>query len=173
MKSTAILTAIAAILLAACRYQAPLVAEHTIPIDPAVIGLWEPTVGEKGKEPDANHRMLILKFSNTEYLIRQPIGDGVIHYRGYLIKPGGKTCVQLEAIGDGKGPLGGDGDIVTPFEVVSYEVKDGNLEIRTLNSELLGKGLKTTEALQEAFLKNKDHPELFGDPTVYRKVRAE
>ena len=134
--------------------------------------MWEP-VPEVGKKPETDNRMLILKFSDTEYMVRQPIGDGVIHYRAYPIELGGVRCVQLEAIGDGKGSLGGDDGITAPFQVVSYQVSDGKLVIRTLNEELFPKALKTTEALQEAFLKHKDREDLFGEPEEYRKVEGE
>lgn len=169
MKPAAILTAVAALAFSACQYEVPLVAEHTIPIDPAVIGLWE-AVPEGVKKPDADKRMLILKFSDTEYLVRHPLGKEGIHYRAYPIELGGKSCVQLEAIGTEAGPLDWEGDVATPFQVVSYETSDGKLEIRTLNSDLLGKDLKTTKALQEAFLKHKDSNELFNDPENYVKV---
>lgn len=172
MKTTAFLLAVSALLFTGCRFKAPLVKETTLPIDPAVIGLWEP-VPEDGKDPEADKRMLVLKFSDTEYIVRQPVGEGVIHYRAYPIELGGVRCVQLEAIGDGKGPLGGDAEITTPFQVVSYQVKDGKLVVSMLSEELFPDKLKTTEALQEAFLKHKDREDLFGEAKEYRKVDGE
>ncbi len=80
--------------------------------------------------------------------------------------------MQLQVIGTNEGSPDWD-DKPTPFMVHSYEVKNGKLEISTLNPDLIDDDLKTTAALQEAFLKYKDSVELFGDPMVYRKVEAE
>ena len=172
MKATALLLAAATLFLVGCRFKAPLVKEDTLPIDPAVIGLWEP-LPEHGKKAEADKRMVILKFSDTEYMVRQPIGDGVIHYRAYPVELGGIRCVQLEAIGDAKGPLGGGKDIATPFQVVSYKMEGWKLVIRTLNTELFPDTLDTTQALQDAFLAYKDRKDLFTNPQSYRKVEGE
>lgn len=176
MKSMTLLLTVATLLFAGCRFKSPLVKEHTIPIDPAVIGLWEPLRKEgKGAEgkPEKDMRMLILGFSETEYMVRQPMGDGAIHYRAYPVELGGIRCVQLKAIGDDKGPLGGDKSLTTPYQVVSYETEDAVLVIRTLNDKLFPGSLETTEALQEAFLKNKDKEDLFTNPERYRKIPAQ
>jgi hypothetical protein len=181
----ALLSSIAVICLAGCIYEAPLVAKHTIPIDPALVGLWEampkePAEPEKDDgrrskildDPLAGARLLIIKFSDTEYVIAPGDQDG-IYYRAYAIELGGKRCMQLEVIGTNEGPPDWEGKNPEPFLVCSYEMKDGNLLVRFLNEEIVGDDLKTTEALQEAFLKNKDNAELFGEPSVYRRVKAD
>ena len=177
----------AALLLSGCIYEAPLVAENKLPIDAAIIGLWEPLPQEE-KEPEndgdnplkkilehspAETRLLILKFSETEYLISNPVAEHSIHYRAYPIELGGKRCVQLQVIGTNEGSADWENDTPRPFLVCSHETKDGNLIVSNLNEELVGDELKTTAALQEAFLKNKDNPQLFGEPTIYRKVKAD
>lgn len=167
MKAVSISVLVAALVVAACRFEAPLVKEDVLPVDAGVTGLWEP-VPEEGKK--AEEPMLILAFSKTEYVIRQPLGDGVFHYRGYPIELGGVRCVQLEAIGTHEGPIDQEGKVDKPFQVVSYELADGKLTVRTLNEELFPDELKTTEALQEAFLKHKDREDLFKEAEVYRRA---
>lgn len=184
-KALALLSTVAVICLAGCIYEAPLVAKHTIPINPALVGLWEampkePAEPEKDggrrskvlDDPLAGARLLILKFSDTEYVITPGSQDG-IYYRAYAIELGGTRCMQLEVIGTGEGAPDWEDKKPKPFLVCSFEMKDGNLMVRTLNEDVIGDDLKTTEALQEAFLKNKDNAELFGEWAVYRKVKAE
>ena len=103
-KPTTLLTlSVTALLLAGCVYDAPLTDEHPIPIDSAILGIWE-DVPEAGEKPD-DELMMVLKYSETEYLIHYPIGDEGIYFRGYPIKIGDVSCVQLEVIGIGDDPL--------------------------------------------------------------------
>jgi hypothetical protein len=160
---------IRAILLAGCIYEAPLVKEDTIPVKPELIGVWEsvPKEGSKNNKPE---RFLILKFSETEYLIRNPLEGNGICYRAYQIELGGKSCVQLKAIGSDGGSADWKDDTPRPYMVASFEVNDDKLVMRWLNQKFVGDDLNTTEALQEAFLKHKDEEELFSDQKEYRKV---
>jgi hypothetical protein len=70
---------------AGCQYLAPLAEGHTVAVDPAVIGLWK-EVPEGDKPPDPDEKMLILKYSDTEYLVHYPIGRTVTT-RIYLQAP--------------------------------------------------------------------------------------
>lgn len=169
MKPISFITALAALLFAGCIYQAPLVKENTIPVQPELIGVWE-KVSKEGSERKKRDRILILKFSETEYLIRNPLdGDGIC-YRAYQIELGGKSCVQLEAIGTDEGAPDWKDDTPRPYLVSSFEVNDDKLVMKWLNRKLVGDDLNTTEALQEAFLKHKDNEELFTDAAEYRKM---
>ena len=99
MRVIAMLLVTTAPFFAGCEYQSPLTKEHTISIDSSVLGLWE-FVPEKGEEPNPNERMMILKYSDTEYLIRYFKGTNEeVYYRGYSIKIGNVPCVQLQIIG--------------------------------------------------------------------------
>lgn len=165
--------AVGFLLLAGCEFEAPLVAEDRLEIEEEVLGVWMPVPkGERkdGKVADKNKRMIVLEFSDTEYLVQQGLGDGFFTYRAYPIELGGVRCVQLEAIGTDDGPIDSKGEMTAPFQVVSHEFKGGELVVRTLNKRLFPKGLKTTEALQKAFLEQKDKENLFANPEVYRKV---
>jgi hypothetical protein len=156
--------------LAGCKYEKPLVKEHTIPVDPAVLGLWAP-LPDEGETSGADERLVILKFSVTEYLIHYPPGGAdEEYYRGYPVKIGGIPCIQLQVIGNKDGPP--RKDVKTLFAVVSVELKKGILEIKTLNSDLVGDDLKTTEALKQAFLKHKDDKNLFTNPVRFTRLKV-
>lgn len=171
MRRIAALPIIAILFLAGCEYEQPLVNEHTIPVDSAVLGVWEPQP-DKGEKPEDSERLVILKFSDTEYLIHYPPGgNDETYYRGYAIELGGVPCVQLQVIGTKDGPP--KKDVKALYAVVSYALKDGFLEVRTLNSDLVDDDLKTTEALVQAFLKNKNDKKLFNDPARFRRLKSQ
>jgi len=70
MKHAVMLPVLAALLFAGCVYESPLTEENKISVDAAVLGLWE-------EVKDGDGRMMILKYSDTEYLIHYPVGkDG-------------------------------------------------------------------------------------------------
>jgi len=113
---------------------------------------------------------MILKYSDTEYLIHYPPGgNDEAYYRGYPIKIGGVSCVQLQIIGTDDGPLKKNEKGL--FHVASYRLTEGQLEIKLLNTDLVDDSLKTTDGLREAFLKHKENKELFNDPNVFRKIK--
>jgi hypothetical protein len=165
MKKT-MLFAIAGLLLAGCEYESPFTTEHRIAIDPSVLGVWAPKPKE-GDEPKDDVRMMILKYSDTEYLIHYPAGDDGIYYRGYPIKIGGISCVQLQIVGTKNGPPKKDEKEL--FHAVSYQLTNGDLEIKTLNTDLVADKLKTTSELREAFEKQKDNNDLFKDLGLFGK----
>ena len=102
MKCKLALLTIAVLLITGCEYESPLTKEHNIAVDSAVLGLWE-AIPDKGEEPKQNERMMILKYSGTEYLIHYPVGKDGAYFRGYPIKIGGVSGVQLQAIGTDDG----------------------------------------------------------------------
>ena len=68
----------AVLFLCGCEYEAPLTEKHNAPIDPAVLGLWE-TLPENSDEE--KERMMILKFSSTEYIIHYPVREHAMYFR--------------------------------------------------------------------------------------------
>lgn len=158
---SSLLLAALSMLLAGCQYDAPLSEEHNIPVDSSVLGLWAPA-----DQKDVDQRMLVLKYSDTEYLIHYPAGKNGIYYRGYPINVGGRSCVQLEVIGTADSPV--DPDEAERFQVASYAFQKGLLEVRLLNPKVVDHDLKDSEDLREAFLKNVDNPNLFADPMKFK-----
>ncbi len=166
MKCISALLVSAILCLAGCKYEAPLMQEHGIPVDTAVLGFWE-VVPDRSGGPDSSENMMVLRFSDTEYLIHYSAKEEPLYFRGYPIKIGGVTCVQLQLIGIDNKPV--DSSQKELFHVASYELVNGELVIRTLNANLVGGGLKDTGALVKAFLKHKDSPELFANPCRFRR----
>ncbi|MDA2939198.1 hypothetical protein MYX75_13175 [Acidobacteria bacterium AH-259-A15] len=111
-----------------------------------------------------------MKCSNTEYLIHYPIGEDGMYFRGYPIKIGDVSCVQVEVLGNEDGPL--DGDEKDLFHVVSYQLEKSELTIKTLNTDLVDDELKDSEALKKAFLGHEGSKDLFTDPGKFRKIKG-
>ena len=153
-------------LIAGCEYETFLTDEHKIPVDKTVLGLWE-AVPEKGGVSDPKERLMVLKYTDTEYLVHYPTGDEGFYFRGYPIRIGGISCVQIRLIGDS------NGDIKTgdrKYHVVSYQFVNGELGIKTLNTDLVDNNLKDRNKLKKAFLMNKNKGELFINPVRFRKA---
>jgi hypothetical protein len=168
MRCIQIVLVISVLFFVGCEYESPLTKEHTISIDSSVLGLWE-LVPEHGKEPDPDERLLVLKYSDTEYLIHYPVGKKGMYFRGYPIKIGHVSCVQVEFIGAQNGPP--DRDKRELFHVVSYALALGKLEIRILNTNLVSDELKDGKALRKALLKHQSNKDLFRDPGKFRKIK--
>jgi hypothetical protein len=160
-------------LIAGCEYETSLTDEHKIPVDKAVLGLWE-AVPEKGmvsdpkdKISDSKERLMVLKYTDTEYLIHYPTGEEGFYFRGYPVRIGGISCVQIQLIGDSHGSIKTD---ERKYQVVSYQFVNGELEIKTLNTELVDKNIKDRNKLKTSFLINKNKGELFRNPVKFRKA---
>lgn len=166
VKYACVILTVAILVSMGCDYRAPLTEEHTIAVDRAVLGLWE-EVPKGDKAPNPNERMLILRYSDTEYLIHYPAGKDGLFFRGYPIKIGGVPCVQIELIGSYDGDLGKED---RRYQVIRYTLSEGILEVETLNTDLVARDLEDSASLRQAFLKNKEKKNLFRDPARFQKV---
>ncbi len=172
-----VMLVLVALFLVGCEYayESPLTKEHSISVDSAILGLWE-HVPEKGDDLDLNMRMLILKYSGTEYLIHffAEKEEGGLYFRGYPIKIGNVPCVQIESIGQVFKPFDKDVTLGTNewpiFDVMSYALANGELTIKELNKDLVDNELKGSEALRKSFLKHKDNKDLFIQPGKFRRI---
>jgi hypothetical protein len=162
------LTLIAALLVfAGCQYDSPLTDEHSVSIDRALLGVWE-EIPDDGASLDELNRMVVLKFSETEYLVHYPVKKNGGYYRAYPFSLGGVEGVQLEILGSGSGPIEEDEDDI--YIVASYAIINGELEVQLLNEQLVDDDLPGSAAIREAFLKNKESKDLFTDPGKFRRV---
>ena len=167
MKRFSILAAVFTLILAACTYDAPITEEHSIPIDQALLGLWEP-LPRDDQGPGDMEQLLVLKFSDTEYQIINIDGDSVTYFRGYAIEVEGVPAVQLEFLGDDDGPV--DETAEKRYSVASYQLVNGELEVSFLNTDLVDEDLETSEAIRQAFVAHKDDKDLFTNPVMFRKI---
>ena len=131
-----------------------------------MLGLWE-TLPENSDEE--KERMMILKFSSTEYIIHYPVRENAMYFRAYPIKVGGVSCVQLQAIGSNDGPQ--DQGEKGLYHVASYQLSDAKLEIKLLNEKLVDDELKKSVDLPRAFLKHKENKNLFVNPVKFRRIK--
>jgi len=159
------LAALVPAIFAGCEYESPLTYEQNIPVDASVLGLWE-TLPDKNGTPGSSEKMLVLKYSDTEYLVHYPIGDEAFYFRGYPIKIGNISCVQIQLIGDTNGDVKKE---ERKYHVVSYELSNDGLEIKTLNTDLVDKNLKESSKLRKAFVKNRGDMKLFQDPVMFMR----
>jgi hypothetical protein len=169
MRALTPVLALVLVLLSGCVYKAPVTTTHTIPVDPAVLGVWQ-AVPEPGKDLDADERMLVLKYSDTEYMVRYPSGKDAMFFRGYPIKLGNLRCVQIQLLGEKDQPVN---DEDRKYQVVAYKLADGVLELRTLNADLISDRLATSADLLKAIKANIANPDLFKDPGKFKKVVKE
>ncbi len=168
MKCVRIILVITILFLVGCEYESPLTKEHTISIDSSILGVWG--LDQEKEMPGPYERMLILKYSDTEYLIQAPMDkSSLVYFRGYPIKIGNVSCVQLEIIGTQDGPPPKDEKKL--FLVVSYVLAKGELEVKLLNTKLVSNGLKDSEALRKAFLKHQGNKDLFIEPGKFRRIQ--
>jgi hypothetical protein len=148
--------------LAGCVYEAPVTPEHSVPIDPAVLGLWE----IKPENGPAD-RMLVLKFSATEYVVHYPMKQDAMYFRAYPVKVDDGTLVQIQFLGTGRQAAA---ESERRYHVVKYR-RDGDvLEVRTVNPEVLGKNLRTSRELQEAIKQKAGDANLFEAPQRFQRV---
>lgn len=169
MRTWTPILALVLVLLSGCVYKAPVTTNHTIPVNPAVLGMWQ-AVPEPGKDLDADERMLVLKYSDTEYMVRYPSGKDAMFFRGYPIKVGNLQCVQIQLLGEKDQPVN---DEDRKYQVVAYKLADGVLELRTLNADLVSDRLATSADLLKAIKANVADPDLFKDPGKFKKLVKE
>ncbi len=170
MKQSSILAAVFILILSACTYDAPITEEHSIPIDEALLGMWE-ALPRGHQDSDDLVQLLVLKFSETEYQIHYSQGDGVFYFRGYAIEVEDVPAVQLQILGNKDGPV--DDTAEERYSVVSYQLIYGGLVelvVAELNTDLVDEDLETREAIRQAFVVHKDDKDLFTDPMSFRKI---
>ena len=163
MKFSALVTALAALVIGACEYDVPITTDHDIPINRSFLGTWEAVP----HEDDDKIRLQVLEFSDTEYLVHYFEGDESLYFRAYPIKIANTHAIQLELIGDDKESI--DHDKNDRFMVASVRLLEGKLEVRTLNTELVSAQLADSQSLKDAFIANIKNPELFNDPGFFRR----
>ena len=159
-----LLMAAAGALLAGCDYTVPLVKTANLPIDPAVVGLWQRTGGDNKVE-----RLLVLPLSRQEYLVVFPAGsEDALYARGCLWRGGSTTLVQLDWFGTARGGLPDD---TRTFQYASYRVESGTLTCRLLNPDVVPRELASSDALAKAIADSQDNPTRYRDGMVFQKVQ--
>ena len=165
MKKISLAALIFIILLSGCKYEVPVMENTQIPIDENILGLWQ-LVAEQGEDPDPAEKILVLKYSDSEYLIKYPADENAMYYRGYLIKLDGIRAVQLEVLGTESGPV----DTKEKYVVEAYKVKGDILKTATINSDLIDTDITDSSELQAKILEHKHNKDLFIDPGTFKRI---
>jgi hypothetical protein len=156
---------IAAFFVSACVFEAPFAPEAKLPVDGRLLGRWE-EVGTSDKQKAG--RMLVLQHSDHEYLVQYPVGEKAMFFRAYAIELAAERQIQIQLIGTADGAVKPED---RKYHLLRMELKDDELEIRTIKPEVLGKALRDTESLRAAFTAHKDDAGLFGDPVMFRRLQ--
>ena len=165
MKDISLVALICVFLAAACQYDAPLTTAHDIPIDPAILGTW---VIVPSENDDPATLVRIHRFSDTEYAIHYQESELGLYFRAYAINIAGVAAMQLELIGSDESAVGSDAE--DRYVVARYSMVNGQLEVSTLNTDLVSDKLADPESLREAFIANKNNPDLFNDPGLFKRL---
>lgn len=169
MRTLTLVLVLSLVLLSGCVYTAPVTTSHTIAIDPAMLGLWQ-AVPDPGKDVDADESMLVLKYSDTEYVVRYPSGKDAMYFRAYPIQVGSLPCMQVQLLGEKDQPAN---DVDRKYHVLTCRLTDGVLELKTLNTHLVPSELATGAEVLKAIKANLANPDLFRDPGKFTKVVRE
>jgi hypothetical protein len=167
MKTHKILALTLLLTLTACQYLVPLSAEHNINVDTELLGHWS-MLPDKSDPAASLDSMTVLQFSDTEYLINYISEGSAMAFRAYLIEAGNQTLLQLEYLGTDEGPPR-EGGKDHRFIVVKFVLQQGQLEVKTLNTELVSRDLRDSEAMMKAYLANLDNPDLFSGTGFFTK----
>jgi hypothetical protein len=151
--------------LTACEYDIPLTFEHNIPIDQSILGSW---VYVPAANEDGNTEVRIHGFSDTEYSIHYMEDDDDLYFRAYAVNIAGTSAVQLELTGTDEESV--EQGQENRYVVAQYTMVNGQLEIKTLNSELVSNSITDPETLRQVFAEHKNNPELFNDPGLFKRV---
>ncbi len=167
MRNYSLALVMAVILTAGCVHQAPLTTEHSIAIDPEILGLWERVPGESKGDPTED-RMVILKWSGTEYVAQNPMGEKGDFYRAYPVEIGGRQFIQAVSLGSSWGEIY-EGERVD-YPILTYRIVEGILIISTLSPRVIDINITDTDILREAVLANINRQDLFDPPAHFRRI---
>lgn len=158
--------------LIGCVYETPITKKHEIKIDSTALGLWQ----IKTTKNDDKERMLILKFSDTEYLIHYPINHEDMYFRAYPFKIKKQQYIQLQMIGNKNGPLRKD-ENNTLFSIALYQQNGDELEVRMIKTKFMNANKQSNgefnnaKELLKAIEASKNIKEFFGEPEIFERVK--
>lgn len=165
-KVITILVLFATLCLAGCIYDVPLAEKQDLPLDVDVIGNWQST------GPDAGHKLTITSYSETEYAFHFPKGfleENRTFLRGYPIKVGGVSLIQLVRTDSNYVPTGGSG----AYSLITLEVVGAGLAIKVLELGDSARESKSSAGLRAIFLSKKDDKSIYQDGGKFSRVAGQ
>lgn len=164
IKRFAIILACAA--LAGCEYTTPLAREPKLPIDKALIGLWE-----RQKTGDKTESLLVLPLNDREYLVSFPAGTpDAMFGKACLWSESGLTLVQLDWFGTAKAGLPRD---KRTFQFAAYSAGGETLKFRMLSTAVVPENTASPSELAELIVRNRDDADLFREEMTFTRVKTD
>ena len=158
-----LLCAFILLVLAGCDFTVPLSTVPEMPIDARAVGLWE-----MAKPDGKTERLLILPFNDREYFVSWPeAAPTELYARAHLFKFSGMVLVQLQWFGNSDGVVPDD---ERNYQIATYNMTGDTLEIRMLNTNVIGKDFQSPADLARAIEANNSNPDLFQEIMAYKKV---
>jgi len=153
------------LLLAGCVYEVPLSSESKQDVNKDLLGRWE-TVGDDGKVVP----LLVLPWNAREYLVHYPATekDG-LYFRAFVAQTGDVPIMQFQCLGTADGQVP---DSPRVYHYGTFPLSGKQLVLRLINTEVVNKDVKTSEALAKAIADRREQPDLFSDQTVFTRVPA-
>lgn len=149
---------------AGCDFKVPLVDTPELPIDKAVIGLWE-----RAKAPGETERLLVLPLSPREYLVSFIGSDGDrLYARACHCTVARIRLVQLKWFGTSAGKVPDDDRV---YQFASYSVSGDNLRVRMLNTNVVDPEASSPSALAHAIGEAQQNVALFREEIAFKKVK--
>lgn len=150
-------------LLNSCVFEQPFESKALVPVNPALPGCWN-EIPKDGAE--APNRMLVLQHSENEYIVEYPAGGKAMFFRAFAVELAGEVCMQIQLIGTADGAVKPED---RKYHLLKVAVNGNEMEFRTVEPEVLGKDVRDTKGLREAFAAHKDDAGLFSEPTRFRR----
>ena len=157
---------ILALILAGCAYDVPLSEPQDLPLNLALIGIWE-TLPDSTAVTDDTQQMIVLPCGDGEFFVHVRSGPEGLYVRAYPIAVDGERYHQVQLIGTVDST---SLSVAGGYHLVWCRLVDGILEVRTLNTDLVDTGIASSAELLTAFREQRSDPDLFIDPARFRRV---
>jgi hypothetical protein len=154
-----------AMLFAGCEYEVPVSGPQGLKIDKSLLGLWKQSELKKGE--DAPDSLLVIEFSDEDYLVAYTDKDTPVYFKAYPVEIEGKKYVQTQLIGSGQESAP---DEYRKFQLITYNLEDKQLELYVLNANVVDSEISDSETLRKQFIAKKDNAKLFNGPIKFVKV---
>ncbi len=154
------------IALTGCDFLVPISHEPAGRVDETLVGLWR-RMDTSGHAED----LLVLKWDDGHWLFSLPAGrEDALYARAWPVRVAGRTLVQLEWIGSGKGALVQE---ARRYQLATWSRDGDRLIVRRINPEVVGRDWRESQRLREAIEKTLNQPEVLIDERVFHRVPQE
>ncbi len=156
-----------------CHFSEPITTRHDVPIDENILGRWQ--------SRKSHLNLLILKYSDTEYLIRKVnTGPGksndtepyIEYFRGYPFEIAGTRYIQLQILGiqEDKKSSHIKVNIDDPYIVTYYRIEGDTMKTWFLDIPLKGDEKSLLESLRHKPMTPASDPNVFFEGPVFRRL---